>query len=298
MMLGCGAKVAVDASASSDVGGAGGAGGAVSTSTTTSVSSVSSTSTTTSVSSSSSSASSASSSGLFDAGIDASPPPTPAVYAHSGTQLFAIDPDVKDFGIVGSFNGCGSVVDLAVDHAGRIFATTPNALYRIDPTTAACTLVASGGSYPNSLSFVPAGTLDPNEDVLVGYRDALYVRIDQETGEVTVLGELGGGFSSSGDLVAHPDGTAFLSAKGPGCAESDCYLQVNPKTGGLVQKLGNIGAKDVWGMAYWGGTRYAFTKAGAVLVLDATGHGTPLALTGLSAGISFWGAGSSTAAAP
>ncbi|MFT3764547.1 MAG: hypothetical protein QM820_03375 [Minicystis sp.] len=290
LIVGCGAKVAVDPSPSG--GGAGGSGGTGGVPTTTSTTTTSTTTTTTT-----STTSTGTGGGPVDAGPDASPPPPPAVYAHSGAALFLIDPAAQTFKVVGNFAGCNSVVDLAVDHTGRVFATAPDALYRVDPANAVCTLVASGSSYPNSLSFVPAGTLDPDKDALVGYRDATYLRIDEESGAITEIGSLQGGFVSSGDLVAHPDGTAFLSAKGPGCNNSDCYLQIDPKSGGLVAVLGKIGATDVWGLAFWGGTRYAFTKSGGALVLDASGHGSPLTLSGLSSGFTFWGAGSSTAAA-
>jgi len=33
------------------------------------------------------------------------------------------------------------------------------------------------GDYPTSLSFVPAGTVDPDEEALVGFVDEQYIRI-------------------------------------------------------------------------------------------------------------------------
>ena len=59
-------------------------------------------------------------------------------------------------------------------------------------------------TYPNSLSFVPKGTVDPNVEALVGYNGGTYVRIDTVTGAVTSIGNLGSGYSSSGDIVRLP----------------------------------------------------------------------------------------------
>src|SRR5262249_37668728 len=125
---------------------------------------------------------------------------------NSGAALFLLDPVAHTFGVVGNFKGCDKVVDLAVDRTGRIFATTPNGLFRVDAGDATCTPIGGAGTYPNSLSFVPAGTLDPEADALVGFLDAQYVRIDETTGAVTPIGGIGGGYVSSGDLVALPDG--------------------------------------------------------------------------------------------
>ena len=68
-----------------------------------------------------------------------------------------------------------------------MFATTLDGLFTIDTKTAKCTLVASGSTYPNMLSFVPAGTLDPMDEALVGYVADTYVRINTKSGKMTML---------------------------------------------------------------------------------------------------------------
>jgi hypothetical protein len=263
LAFGCGARVAVDLSP--------GSGGAASTTTV---------------------AAGGGGAGPVDAGPDALPPPTVAVYVNSGAALFAIDPVAQTFSEVGNFKGCDHVVDIAVDSAGQIFGTTTTGLFRIDAYDATCTPVGTSAQYPNSLAFTPAGTLDPYKEVLVGYLDTTYVRIDTDTGAVSAVGALNGGFTSSGDLIVLQYGLAYLTGKGQGC--DDCLLQVNPTSGGLVQLLGDVGVGDVYGLAYKYGALYGFTKAGAVLLLDTTtGHGTPLALPGVPIGVTYWGAASS-----
>lgn len=281
LLTGCGAKVAVDLDPQS------GSGGSMTTSSTISTTSSTTSSTTTSSTTTTSSSTTT---------TPPPPPPPPAVYAASGDVLYLLDPDLQTFATIGPFAGCGSfVVDLAVDRAGGLFATTTQNLFRVDPKTANCKPLGQGGSYPNSLSFVPAGTLDPVQDTLVGVNGSEYIRIDQITGTTEHVGWVSP-YSSSGDLVALPDGRAFLTAKGPSC--DDCLVQIDPKTGGVLSVVGDIGYSDVWGLAYWGGRTYGFTSGGAMVLIDlATGKGQPLMLPGFPPGVSFWGAGSSTAAA-
>jgi hypothetical protein len=279
LVTACGAKVAIDPQP-----GSGGAGGTTTSSTTT----TSTTTTTTTT---------GTGGAPFDAGADVLPPPPVAVYANSGGALFLLDPAAQTFGVIGNFKGCEKVVDLAVDRAGRIFVTTPMGLFRVDAGDATCTPIGGAGNYPNSLSFVPAGTLDPEVDALVGFLDDKYVRIDENSGAVTTIGSLNGGaYVSSGDLVALPDGRTYLTVKGGGC--QDCLVQVDPKTGTLLTIIGKIGFGEVYGLAYWGGVTYGFTKGGGVLQIDLnTGNGVPIMFPSFPVGLTFWGAGSSTAAA-
>jgi len=58
----------------------------------------------------------------------------------------------------GSVSGpLGRLVTARLDSSG--------AFYKLDLANAACSFIASG-SYPNSLSFIPKGTLDPNAEAL------------------------------------------------------------------------------------------------------------------------------------
>lgn len=231
-----------------------------------------------------------------DAGSDAAAPPLVAqVFAHSADTLYRLDPDTKGVTTVGDFKGCSSVVDLAIDKDGVMFATTFDGLYRIDPKTAACSQVATG-SYPNSLSFVPKGTLDPNEEALVGYVGSDYVRIDKTTGTVTTVGSLGkGDYQSSGDIVSAIGGGTYLTVKGGDCA--DCIVEVEPKTGAMKSMIGHLDHQSVFGLAFWGGVAYGFDDSGMLFQIDLTTAKTTLIpMPGAPAGVSFWGAGSTTAA--
>jgi hypothetical protein len=219
-----------------------------------------------------------------------------AVYAHSSTTLYRLNPDTLGVEVVGAFAGCSSVVDIALDKDSNLFGTTFSGLYKIDIGTAACTLISTG-AYPNSLSFVPAGVLDANKEVLVAYTGSQYQTIDIETGIIKNLGTIEGGYASSGDVVSVEGGGTFLTASGPNC--DDCLLEIDPATGGLLKNWGQLGFSAVFGLAYWGGVAYGFDDTGAAFSIEfgaSTVTTTSISIPSAPPGLSFWGAGSTTQA--
>ena len=218
------------------------------------------------------------------------------VFGQSAETLYRLNPTTKEVAIVGPFQGCSSVIDIALDAKSNIFAATYNGLYRIDKTTAVCTPIAEG-DYPNSLSFVPAGTLLPNEEALVGYNGSTYVRIDTVTGSVSTVGSLGGGYQSSGDIVSVKGGGTYLTVNGNGCG--DCLVEVDPKTGSLVKNWGPVGYGAVYGLAYWAGRAYGFNNEGKLFEIqfgNDTVSSTLITVPNAPPSLKFWGAGSTTAA--
>ena len=233
------------------------------------------------------------------------PPPTPSgevneVFGHSASLLFRLDPKSNAVTQVGAFNGCGAVIDIALDEASTLYAVSSTALYTVDKANAKCTQVASG-SYPNSLSFVPKGTVDPNVEALVGYEASDYVRIDTKSGVKTKIGALGGGLRSSGDIVSVKGGKSYLTVKGTGntCVANDCLVEVDPATGKLVKNWGSIEHKDVFGLSFWGGKVFGFDDGGELFEVTFGSSSittTTIAIPGKPSDLSFWGAGSSTSA--
>ena len=224
----------------------------------------------------------------------------PVVYGHTGNTLYRVNATTKQVTAVASFNNCnGEVIDLALDQFSRAFVTTQDGLHQLNLTTARCTEVNTSltQSYPNSLSFVPQGTIDPNFEVLVGYAGSTYVRINLTTGAMQNIGTLGGGFVSSGDIVSVIDGGTFLTAKNPGGGTSnDFLLEVNPTNGALVRSFGALPFNDVYGLAFWGGSLYGFSNGGTLF--EITFNGSTITATPVpNAASQQWnGAGSTTAA--
>ena len=221
--------------------------------------------------------------------------PSGLVYGQSATTLYRIDTASHEVKEVGFFNGCGHVDDIALNENSDLYATNGAELFIVENNTGRCTKVASG-TFPNSLSFVPAGVLDPAE-TLVGFTGGTYIKIDIATGATTNVGELGGGFQSSGDVVSVRDGKTYLTVKGPSCA--DCLVEIDPKTGAMTKNWGPLGVTDAFGLAYWGGELYAFTDAGDVILVtfkDDTLATTKLVVPNAPPDLSFRGAGSATSA--
>lgn len=229
---------------------------------------------------------------------EAAPPNAPQgeVYGHSDTILYAVDTGSRNVREVGTFTGCTHVADIALDEQSRIYASTGAQLWLIENSTGRCTRIADG-TFPNSLSFVPAGTLDPAKETLVGFQGGDYMKIDPSTGAVTKVGELGGGYESSGDLVSVQGGGTYLTVKGKECA--DCLVEIDAATGALKTNYGSIGSRDAFGLAFWGGELYAFTNGGEVILVKlADGKMTTekIAVTNAPADLAFRGAGSTTTA--
>jgi hypothetical protein len=216
--------------------------------------------------------------------------------------------------VIGQFSGClppyitatTEIIDLALDESSNAFVTAFSGFFSLDLKTATCTLIHSDPStvpnpwtYPNSLSFVPKGTLDPNEEALVGYLGATYVRINTKTGEITHVGTLGGdpmkGYASSGDIVSVKGGGTFLTVTGKDC--NDCLVQVDPTNGQLVRDYGPINHAKVYGLAYWAGALYGFDDGGELFEITASGGAlTTTTVPGPSGLMQWWGAGSTTSA--
>jgi hypothetical protein len=235
----------------------------------------------------------------IDSALDTTPPPGPAeVWAQSADTLYKLDPTTKVVTVIGKFSGCSSVVDIALDEKSNLYASA-GGIYSVDKKTAACTPIGGGSFAGNSLSFVPAGTIDPSKEVMVTYSGDQYMRVDQKTGVTTTIGSVGGGYGSSGDIVSVKGGGTYLSAYGPDCTPYNCLLQVDPKTGALKKNWGQItGGSAVYGLAYWAGNIYGFDSSGKILEVTFTATGITtkeIPFTG-SSGISFWGAGSTTSA--
>jgi hypothetical protein len=222
------------------------------------------------------------------------------VYGHSPDTLYKVDPNTKAVTVVGPFQGCSSVIDLALDQSSNMVVTTSDGFYSVDSSTAACTLIAQGGSYPNSLSFVPKGTVDPNEEALVGYVGSTYVRIDTTSGAISTIGALNGGdLASSGDIVSVIGGGTYLTVNGGSCG--DCIVSVDPTTGAMIRNYGALGHSSVFGLAFWAGVAYGFDDGGDLFTITfgATSVTTAdIPIPNAPSGLEFWGAGSTTSAPP
>jgi hypothetical protein len=217
------------------------------------------------------------------------------VYAHSGSDLFSVDPMTLQFSRIGPFLIPGpqpkylnDVTDIAVDRDGRIVGTTFDRLLEIDGKTAECKAIASlpvGRSF-NGLSWIRTDAGE--ERLLATTLDGGVFRIDPTNGMTTQVGELGPGLKSSGDLVSVASYGTLVTLTGP---TSDRLARIDPATGAATI-IGDTGFQKIWGLGFWGSKVFGFTNGGQFILIDPkTGAGM---LVDSIPAFPFWGAGVTT----
>jgi hypothetical protein len=221
-----------------------------------------------------------------------------SVYANTQDTLFQVNPDTLAITRIGTFSGAAAgdqMTDIAIDKAGNMVGVSFTAVYKIDPSTAATTLLSSGlsGDF-NGLSFVPSEALGQpagGADVLVGARnsDGAVFRVDPTTGGTTQIGNLGA-YVSSGDLVAVAGFGTVLTASG---ASADQLVRLAPSTFAATAIGAGTGFGQIWGLAYWKNKIFGFTSGGQFVLIDpTTGVGTLVS----SSSQAWWGAAVTTSA--
>jgi hypothetical protein len=224
------------------------------------------------------------------------------VYAHSGSDLFRVDPismEVERIGpftmpnpITGGVRYLNTVTDIAVDRTRKIIGLTYTQVLNIDPATGNCTQLAPlpMGNRFNGLSWIRADQ-GPEQLVASSYDGGLF-QIDPATGVATRIGSLGGGMQSSGDLVSVASHGTLLTVKGTGPMANDQLVRVDPATGAATV-IGPTGFRAIWGLGFWGSKVFGFTQTGQFILIDPrTGAGT---LVKNFPAFPFWGAGVTTA---
>lgn len=226
---------------------------------------------------------------------------TITVFAHSSDRLFKVDPQSLNVVPVGSFYLRGTtppmpvdgVTDIAVDRDGRIIGLTTGQLLQIDAFDAGCVVITAlpQGRNFNGLSWVrTAEGPGAAEQLMATGFDGSVFRVDPRTGGTTLLGALGNGLQSSGDLVSVALHGTLATVTGVG---SDVLVRVDPDTG-KASPVGAIGFQRVWGIGFWQNRVFGFTEQGQFISVDpVTGRGT---LVRSLPDLHFWGAGVTTSA--
>lgn len=221
-----------------------------------------------------------------------------AVYAHTASALFKVDPETLAITKVGNFawsNGSDQMTDLAIDQSGDMIGISYNAVYRVNPQTAQATRLNANlvGDF-NGLTFVPAALLGMSGgDVLVASRstDGKIFRVEPQTGTTTVIGQMGGSVSSSGDIVAVVGLGVFLTGDNGGGA--DVLQKLSPPSLVATAVGSNIGFADLWGLGFWKNKLFGFSSNGDFITIDRVTGRVQLVM---NAGQPWFGAAVSTVA--
>lgn len=218
-----------------------------------------------------------------------------SVYAHSADKLYSINPDTLRVRLVGPFiwpaQKKDQMTDIAVDRSGRMIGISFDKVYRVDPKSAACTLLAPITLGFNGLSFISAGAGQPER--LLGTTSHGYLHeIDPQTGKTKQVGSFSGLFSS-GDLVSVKGfGTVATVKLFPSTTAPD-YLARVDTTSNKLTLIGLTGFRNIWGLGYWKNKVFGFTESSQFVLIDVkSGKGKLVS----SAGGPWWGAGVTTIA--
>jgi hypothetical protein len=183
-----------------------------------------------------------------------------------------------------------------------MFIVTFTDLYSVDYSGSApkCTHLATLSTEFNGLTFIPAGMIDPTNEVLIGTAlDGGWWRVDVVAGassaKLTQLGSYGGGWQSSGDAVGIIGDSVYATVTQSSVSSTDHVAVIDPKTGTVLADRGDTGVQGFWGVGYWGGTMYGFAQDGSLYSIDPkTAKSTKIAIT--NAPDAWWGAGVTTSA--
>lgn len=199
------------------------------------------------------------------------------VYAHTPSRLFTMEVEapytITEVGLFSFPNGgSGEVTDLAIDRWGVLYAITFARLHVCNPATAACYMLAELPSSFNGLTFIPPGTLDPNDDSLVGVANSGEWRHLELTGNQVnqvALGSYGASYTSAGDAFSIVGVGTFASVNKAGSPSANVIVEVNPIDGSVLGEIASLtGYTTVYGLAGWNGAIFAFNGGGQVLLVD------------------------------
>jgi hypothetical protein len=227
------------------------------------------------------------------------------VYAHSGSDLFSVDPQTLEITRVGPFlikagaqdHFLNTVTDIALDKDGHMTGITFDQLLTIDVASAECQVLAP--LRPGNLNGLSWIRTDDGDEILAATgNDGSVLRIDPKTGETKIIGNLGKGQRSSGDLVSVANYGTLITLRGDGPSMipgdgSDLLAKIDPATGAATV-IGPTMFKRVYGLGFWGNRVFGFTESGQFILIDPkTGAGK---LVQQITAFPFWGAGVSTSA--
>ncbi|MEL6348526.1 MAG: hypothetical protein AAFV53_35805 [Myxococcota bacterium] len=194
--------------------------------------------------------------------VEAEPVAEAPIYINEGGRLWSWDPEADALESVGNFRdefgAIDNISDIAINGEGHLFGCTFDALYQIDPETAAAT-------YIGPLEIGPAGLTFVSDDLLIAAGAGVHV-IDVATGQTVRTLVEPGGFETAGDIIGLPDGMLYWTVWG-GYGDPDWLVVIDPISGELTVR-GDTGTDRVFGLGYAQDALYGFTDGGEWVEID------------------------------
>lgn len=200
------------------------------------------------------------------AGLNFSAAVSPPVFyvIDDHNQLATVDVETRTVTVIGDTQVF--LNDIAFDRSGNLFGVSGDQLYRVDPATAATTLIGPLGAQEIT-------SLGSGADGRFFLANSTLYTVDTSTGSATLIGRGGDGYQSSGDLTFFGDRLYLTSAYN---AAGNALVRLDPTTGAGAF-VGPIGFTDVYGLATNDNvTLYGFSGTKVITIDPATGAGTLL----------------------
>lgn len=171
---------------------------------------------------------------LASAGVAQSAPVF--VVSDTANNLLRVDMTSGAASVIGNTGSVGPFTDLAVSPTGTLWGITFSTLYRINPNTAALTLVGDHGvSAANALAFSSDGTL-----YMAAGSSAILYTVNTSNGVAAALpGSMG--TNSDGDLAFH-NGQLYLAGT------NGQLVRITLGTTVAGTNVGPFGVPDVYGL--------------------------------------------------
>lgn len=191
------------------------------------------------------------------------------LYVHSfeyNSRLYTVSPGTGATTFVGALGT--ECTDLAFN-GPKLSGISFTRFFQINPTTGvASSLKYHGFSDLNALVY--AGAASPGNFFAAGVNGSgtnggVFVRINATTGVGTLIGRMGNGLTSAGDLT-FLNGTLYALVNKPG-SSTTWLAKINP-TNGKATLVGNTGYNNVWGLEVRSGVMFAVTDNGRLMRLN------------------------------
>jgi hypothetical protein len=218
------------------------------------------------------------------------------IYAHSSSRLYTVGvANPYPVAMLPNFSwpndgGGHQMTDLAIDRHGVLYGVTFDRAYVCNPQTAQCWNLGTLPTSFNGLTFIPAGTLDPLKDSLIGIgNNGSWNHLKIMNGQVMVqqLGSYGPGYTSAGDSFSI-EGVGTFAAVNKGGTPGTVIVTVDPLNGKVLSELATTnGYFNVYGLAGWEGLILAFDSSGQMIRIDPV---TKMVTALGNKNVTWWGA--------
>jgi hypothetical protein len=179
------------------------------------------------------------------------------------SNLYTIDPATASPHRVGPL-GSANVTDIGF-HGPTLYGVSFSQLLRVDPDTAGATAIGPIGFTTNGLAAATDGT------IYAATTAGELITLNPVTGAGTLVGNFGGGMTSSGDLVLDSNDVLYAALNQAGTV----VLASVDRATGAATVIGPTGQASVYGLAFLCCHLFGTTERGELLHINvASGKAT------------------------